>query len=108
MYHVANVENSGSDYRTWAINDITKLEVASPRLVSLYHELISPYSKENVYDFAIVCANLLQRIITHMFNVLNRRKRPIFKTVEEAEAWILEKQETVGRFPKKTETTFQG
>ena len=106
--NVVNAEDSGCDFRTWAINDITYMEITAPRLVSLYHELILPYSKANVYDFAIVCSNTFQRIITHLFNVLNRNKRPIFETVEGARVWILKRQEQVGRFPKKSETDFQG
>jgi len=100
-YTVSQVEywaKQGGENKIWCINDISKMGMASPKLVSYYQKLVKPIIDKYLIDFCVISEKTMERIAAQLFNVLIREKHPIFRTMDEAMDWVLKEQETRGRF----------
>ena len=100
-YTVSQTEywaKQGGENKVWAINDLSKMGMASTKLVQYYKEQIKPIIDKYIIDYCTVCEKTMERIAVQLFNVLMRDKHPIFKTIDEAMEWTLKEQEARGRF----------
>jgi hypothetical protein len=99
-YTVAQVEHwakQGGENKVWAINDISQMGMASPKLFSYYQKHVKPISDKFITDYCVICEKAMERIAAQLFNVLMREKHLIFRTMDEAMEWTLKEQETRGR-----------
>ena len=78
-YTVSQVEywaKQGGENQVWAINDISKMDTASPKLVSYYQKQVKPILDKYLIDYCVICEKTMERIAAQLFNVLIREKHP--------------------------------
>ena len=100
-YTVSQVEywaKQGGENKVWCINDISKMGMASPKIVSYYQNQVKPILEKYLIDYCVICEKTMERIAAQLFNILMREKHPIFRTMDEAMDWTIKEQETKGRF----------
>ena len=88
----------GGNNRVWNITDISNMGIASVSVVTEYQKKAEPLIDKYLVDYCVVCTNPLEKLTVNLFNILMGKRRPIFKTKEEAIKWVLKEQETRGRF----------
>lgn len=88
----------GGQNKVWNIADLSEMGMVSMKLVKYYQQKEKPLNEKYLIDYCVVCSKTMEKIATQLFNILMGRKNPIFRTREEAIDWILNEQETRGKF----------
>ncbi|MBW1847672.1 MAG: hypothetical protein JRJ27_11115 [Deltaproteobacteria bacterium] len=88
----------GGKNKVWGIADVSEMGVPPPKMIKDFQKKEQLLADKYVIDSCVFCPNPFERIATQLFNVIKRKKHPIFKTMEEAIEWVRKEQETRGRF----------
>lgn len=72
--------------------------IPSPAMVKIFKVKEEVLTEKYVIGSFVVCPNSFERVTALLFNALTNKKRPLFKTMEEAIDWVKNEQTTKDKF----------